>query len=153
MLEDCSFLLKAKKGGSGFKFLPFLEHIACRGNNLIVKYNRTYNFIVEKAATEIITFKITSTIKDITAYVKGATEILLNWDQANYYKAKALKSLGLDEITSYREIENYFNILKEVYLGSNCNLVVENGKSISLSPWIYLYLGCKREVITLNATF
>lgn len=156
-LESCEFQIKAKKDNNEYTITKHIEHKACCGNNLILKHNRTYNAEIEGVAVEFISNKVTCTVNDLRSYIKGANKIDLNWSQGFYYRNKAHQRLGLDEITSFKELENYFNILREVYIGSNCTLVVNSGEFVccfvSLVPWIYLFLGSKRQMITLDATF
>lgn len=68
-----------------------------------------------------------------------------------------MKRMCIDENGSYTKLENYVYLLKDIYIESYISIILEESLFhsifICLSSWVGLFLGMKKNNISLDATF
>lgn len=140
-----------------YGIIRFNPHKEGCGVNCLLKNNRTYNSILKEEVIDVLATNVTLSNSDLKMFISGRLNIKLDNDTAAYYKKIAMEELAIDEIGSYRIMENMFAILRDVYLGSNLTIAHDDGHFYScfvcLEPWIELFVNNKKCVITLDGTF
>lgn len=118
-------------------------------------FNSTYNESIANTIDDLLSKNLSATKGLIRAYIEGRHKIII--DNISYYKRKSMKRMCIDENGSYTKLENYVYLLKDIYIESYISIIMEESHFhsifICLSSWVGLFLGMKKNNISLDATF
>lgn len=90
----------------------------------------------------------------IRVYIEGRYKILIK--NICYNNKKSRKRLCINENESDSELENYVNLIQDIYIGSHISIVKEESHYYSificLSNWVDIILSIRKNNVSLDTT-